>query len=296
MKTVSLITTSFNAVSYIKQTIDSVISQPGDFKIEYILQDALSTDGTWEIIQQFAQEYKHDKRISVIIESAKDGGMYAGINKGLSKMTGSIWGYLNADDILMPGALRNVVEYFETHEATEMIYGQGLYINEQGKFFGLYPSFDLNEVPLVDNCYISQPSVFLRKNIYQKLGGFNSLIKNSGDYEYWLRVQSLNHKIDFIPDVLSATRIHQNTKTNSNRAKIQLETMAIASHYNKQVVPLRWKKEFGRENSNLTRFFDLMGQVMFKIRDGISNLTARFFLVGKSRDINELRKRLFSDK
>lgn len=291
---ISIITTSYNSVHYIKHTLDSVISQVGDLEIEYIFQDAVSTDGTWEIIQQFATEYSKDKRIKVLIESAKDGGMYAGINKGLAKMTGDIWGYLNADDILMPGALREVVEYFEKNPQTEMIYGQGLYINEHGDFFGLYPSQDIKKVPLVDNCYISQPSVFLRSNVYKKLGGFNANIKNSGDYEYWLRVQDNNFQIDFIPQVLSATRIHQDTKTLMNRPKIQLEVMAITSHYNKGRVPQAWKEAFTLENNRISKSLDFGSQVFYKLKSIFAGNVSRFFAFRKGKQIKTEQERIFA--
>lgn len=293
---ISIITTSYNAVNYIKQTIDSVLSQKGEFAIEYILQDALSTDGTWEIIQQVAHEYQNHDRINVIIESAKDGGMYAGINKGLDKMTGDIWGYLNADDILMPGALNEVAEFFINHKNTGMVYGQGLYINEHGKFFGLYPSFDIKEKPLVDNCYISQPSTFLRKEIYNKLGGFNEKIKNSGDYEYWLRVESNGVEISFIPQVLSATRIHANTKTSINRAAIQAETLAVASYYNNGHIPRLWLEEFSNENSLVARLLDFFEQLLRKARILYIKAFASLFKIGRNKKISKLRNNIFMNK
>lgn len=290
---ISIVTTSYNSVSFIKETIESVVNQQGDFEIEYILQDAESTDGTWDIIQQYVEKFKGHNRINLLAASEKDGGMYTGINKGLAKMTGDVWSYLNADDILMPDSLLSVAKYFAEMPEVDMIYGQGVYMDQHSKFFGLYPSFDISEVPLVDNCYISQPSAFLRKNVFDKLGGFNDRIKNSGDYEYWLRVQSAGLNIKFVPNVLSATRIHTGTKTNTNREKIQYEVMAITSHYNDGKVPTKWKQEFLKENSIFAHLLDFDIRLSRKFKEVFSKKFASLFTLGKGRKIKQARNKYF---
>lgn len=290
---ISLITPSYNSVSFIKQTIGSVLSQEGDFTIEWIFCDSNSKDGTWDIISQLAESNKKEN-LQVKAYQEKDSGMYDGINKGLAKITGDVWGYLNADDILMPGALHAVAGYFNADQDLKMLYGQGLYMDANGKFFGLYPSHDLKDKPLLDECYVSQPSAFMRKEVYAELGGFNSLIKNSGDYEYWLRIQNSGMKMQFVPNVLSATRIHGDTKTSQNREIIKMEVFAITSYYNKGKVPKNWQAEFTKENWIVSRIFGLAHRFFYKAQRKMSEKFSWLATFRKNQQIKEAKNKYFN--
>src|SRR3989344_2070174 len=99
----SIVTPVYNGQAHIRETIESVLSQEGDFEIEYFIMDGGSTDSTVKI----AREYEsRDKRVSVISE--KDVGMYDAVNKGFLKATGDVYAYINSDDVYEPGAFATV--------------------------------------------------------------------------------------------------------------------------------------------------------------------------------------------
>ncbi|HEY4500327.1 MAG TPA: glycosyltransferase, partial [Candidatus Paceibacterota bacterium] len=95
----SIVTPVYNGQAHIRETIESVLSQEGDFEIEYFIMDGGSTDATVEIVLEYASR---DKRVSVFSE--KDSGMYDAVNKGFFKATGDVYAYINSDDVYEPGA------------------------------------------------------------------------------------------------------------------------------------------------------------------------------------------------
>jgi hypothetical protein len=94
----SIVTPSFNQARFIRRTIDSVLGQQGDFGLEYLVVDGGSADGTAAILEGYGSRLKWI--------SEPDRGQVDAINKGLERCTGDVVGWLNSDDVLLPGALR----------------------------------------------------------------------------------------------------------------------------------------------------------------------------------------------
>lgn len=186
----SIITPSFNQVEFIERTIQSVISQAGNFDLEYIIIDGQSTDGTVDIIRSFAEQ---DTRI--IWKSEPDSGQSNAINKGLAMASGDVIAYLNSDDVYLPHALQQVVENFQLYPDTMWVYGKCQIINEHDqvikRIITAYKNFFLqkyNYSTLLILNYISQPATFWKKGVIEKIGVFNEREHMVMDYEYWLRI------------------------------------------------------------------------------------------------------------
>src|SRR5574344_2986474 len=109
---ISIITTVYNGEKYIEETMDSVLSQRGDFELEYIVIDAQSSDTSFEKIKKyknFVDRGYYEGRnqgITMQIFSEKDNGMYDGISKGFKICTGEVVAYINADDFYLPNAFQ----------------------------------------------------------------------------------------------------------------------------------------------------------------------------------------------
>ena len=107
----SIVTPSLNQRPYIQETMESVLSQEGDFEIEYFVVDGGSSDGSVELIRQCAEKVSSGNRpvrcrgITMEWISEKDHGQSEAINKGLRRATGDFVSYLNSDDLYFPGAL-----------------------------------------------------------------------------------------------------------------------------------------------------------------------------------------------
>lgn len=191
---VSIITVVYNGVNTIEQTIRSVLGQTYA-NIEYIVIDGASTDGTQQIIEKYSDD------ISYYI-SEKDEGLYHAMNKGLKKITGEIVGIINSDDWYCVNAVEDAVECFMQNDV-DLVYGKVVTVLENGnERVGL-------KLPLESMWYqlsTPHPSVFVKKNIYDRLGLFNIKYKLAADYELLLRFYSNNVKFYFIDKIIAYFR------------------------------------------------------------------------------------------
>ena len=221
---VSIITPSYNQVDFIERTIQSVLTQ--DVDMEYIVIDGDSDDGTLKILE------KYNGRL--IWTSAKDKGQSDAVNKGLEMSSGEIIGWLNSDDIYLPGALKKAVKYFEENPECKWLYGRCKIIdqndNEIRNFVTRYKNFISGKFCysrlLIEN-FISQPAVFFRREIFQELG-FASLDHHYAmDYELWLRLGK-KYSPGVVPDYLACFRRHLYSKSESGYVKQFSEEYQIA--------------------------------------------------------------------
>ena len=126
---VSIITPSLNQGRFIRQTITSVLTQ--DYpNIEYWVVDGGSTDETVAILR----EYDHDPRFHWISEP--DDGQSDAINKGLAHCHGELFSWLNADNVLMPGALQRIAAAYHAATAPTIVYGLARLIDQDGRDIG----------------------------------------------------------------------------------------------------------------------------------------------------------------
>ncbi|WP_289135101.1 glycosyltransferase family 2 protein [uncultured Brevibacillus sp.] len=203
---ISIITPSFNQASFIKQTIDSVLMQ--DYpNIEHIVVDGGSTDGTLEILHSYRYLGERFRFVS-----EQDRGQSDAINKGLSMARGEIIGWLNSDDTYLPGAVSKAMHALTLNPAWSMVYGNAYHINEQNKFIGVYPTKPFSRQSLFLFCIICQPSAFVRKEVFQSVGGVDESLHYCMDYDLWLRI-STTHQVGHIDDFLAASRLHAACKS-----------------------------------------------------------------------------------
>jgi glycosyltransferase involved in cell wall biosynthesis len=209
---VSIVTPSFNQGAFIRQTIDSVLNQ--DYPhIDYRVIDGGSTDDTVAVLKSYGT------RVAWVSE--KDRGQTHAINKGMACARGSIRAYLNSDDLLRPGAVSRVVEHFRTHSVCDLVYGRDAIIDAEGRFIRMYATREYSFEDLVDCCCISQPAVFWRTRLAERIGPFDESLSLVMDYEYWLRADRAGARIEHIPDVLAHTRFHRQTKSSGSGAPQQ---------------------------------------------------------------------------
>ncbi len=121
----SVVTVSFNQRQYLEEALTSVLAQ--DYPaIEYIVVDPGSTDGSRELIESF-----RDRLASIVFEP--DQGAADGLNKGFQRASGDIFGFLNSDDVLLPGAMKSVSRAFEQNPDCDIVMGNGFIVDAQGK-------------------------------------------------------------------------------------------------------------------------------------------------------------------
>jgi glycosyltransferase involved in cell wall biosynthesis len=139
MPKISIVTPCYNAEQFIEEAIQSVISQRGDFEIEYFIVDGASTDRTTEIIRQYCElvdSGRHPLRcrqVTMSYVSEKDTSMYEAVAKGLEQVTGDIVAYINADDFYQSNAFSTVVDVLDQHPDVDWITSVNLFYNEKSQ-------------------------------------------------------------------------------------------------------------------------------------------------------------------
>ncbi len=199
---ISVITPSFNSATTLRETIESVVKQNYP-NLEHIVVDGGSTDGTLDILRQ----YPH-----LLWTSEKDEGHYHAMNKGIQRCQGEVVAILNADDCYREGALRKVGEAFQNHPDWDGLFADGVYVDGQGKpiFSRKEAVFDYDVLRFGQVCYVMHPTLFLRKQVYDRLGGYKHReFLNCCDVELHLRLGQARCRIGHIPEFLVNFRIHE---------------------------------------------------------------------------------------
>jgi glycosyltransferase involved in cell wall biosynthesis len=207
---VTIVTPSFNQAHFLEATIKSVVSQTG-VRLDYIIQDGASSDGSLAIIEKYKDKLSH-------FECAKDLGQADAIMKGFRHMKAEpddIMAYLNSDDLLMPGVLRFVAEYFAKNPEVDAIYGHRILINEAGLEVGQWitPRQKCDNLSLHD--LIPQETLFWRKRIWDRVGGIDVRFQFALDWDLLIRFQDTGANIKRLPYFLGLFRIHTQQKSQS---------------------------------------------------------------------------------
>jgi GT2 family glycosyltransferase len=170
--------------------------------------------------------------------SESDHGQADAINKGFRMARGEILAWLNVDDTYLPGAVRQVVEYFQRHPDVSMVYGEGQHVDGEGHIIAPYTTEPFDYQRLSERCFICQPTVFLRAHIFQELGPLDINLHYCLDYEYWMRVAK-RFRIGYLKTSLATSRLHMDTKTLSRRVEAHDESLRVVKRYYGRV-PTRW--------------------------------------------------------
>ncbi len=218
MTLVSIITPSYNQASYLEQTILSVLNQ--DYaRIEYIVVDGASTDGSVEIIR------KYESRFAWWV-SEKDRGQADAINKGFARATGDIVAWLNSDDYYLQGTVGAAVRVFEEHPDVVLVYGNMLAVDEDGRTFNTLNYKQLTVEDLLCFQIIGQPAVFMRRFALQKTNGLDSTFHFLLDHLLWIQIAQQG-KILHADQTWSAARYHAEAKNRAKAAEFGREAFRI---------------------------------------------------------------------
>ncbi|MBI1365879.1 MAG: glycosyltransferase [Alphaproteobacteria bacterium] len=160
-----------------------------------------------------------------------DEGQSDAILEGWANAPGDILGWLNADDVLMPGALGLALEQFEAKSALDVVYGHSLIIDETGAMTGYHFAVEPPSARLYEAGIISQPSCFFRRKSYERAGGLDRSLHYVMDWELWIRMMKSGARFGFIDAPLSMVLWGGETKTASfNRRRREEIRSVLAAH------------------------------------------------------------------
>jgi glycosyltransferase involved in cell wall biosynthesis len=229
---VSIVTVSFNQVEFLERAILSVLNQ-SYHDIEYIVVDPGSTDGSRDVIERYRD------RIDRIVFKP-DSGAAEGLNNGMESATGEILGFLNSDDVLMPGAISRIVRAFHDNPSIDLATGHAYIIDAANhRLRKSYTDRFHLQAFAYEACLICQQSTFFRADLFRKVGGFNERNRIAWDAELFLNLLSRSDRYVVLDDFLSAFRLHSEAITGGSK----LRALAIEFEREKflRIMGRRWR-------------------------------------------------------
>jgi len=232
---ISIITPTLNQGKYLKQTIDSVLSQNYP-NLEYIVMDGGSTDETIEILRTYGAKLRWI--------SKKDKGQADAINTGMEMASGEILAFINSDDYYLPGVFDLVAKKFSQTECQWLTGDYFIVDKDDHKIQALtilykkfWRNFSSSTLLSVLN-YINQPSTFWSRNLWEKSGPLDSSLKFAIDYDFWMRTIKIS--LPYITNQpLSAFRIHKSSKGGSMFQNQFDEELQVLKHYSRDPLIFR---------------------------------------------------------
>jgi glycosyltransferase len=195
---ISIITPTYNSSQTLQQTIDSIKEQTY-LDYEHMIVDNCSTDNTIDICKQNNIHHL----------SEKDKGIYDAFNKGIAHTNGEIIALLNSDDVYFDSnVLKSVVEIFKNTNV-DIVYGNIVYISKSNpyKMTRKWRTSPIKKILIWLGWIMPHPAVFVRRCVYQDMGGFDSTFRLSADYDFLLRViHAKTYRLEFLNKTLIKMR------------------------------------------------------------------------------------------
>lgn len=252
---ISIITPCYNSEKTIEKTIQSVVCQEidnlkgfeqSDRKIEYIIIDGDSTDGTCEIIKKYSQYiYK--------FISEPDAGPYDAMNKGIKLATGDIIGIINSDDWYNSNAIEIVGQEFNKYPDVDVMYSP---IDNYfaGEYVARFIPGNLDKLAI--RFTLNHPSCFIKKNVYDAVGLYDLQYSITADYAMITKIFLLGYKFHYIDIPLAAYSLNgMSSSTNPwDRLKLIQESWRVSTQASKYLAKTKSPKKNLPDNLNLKRF------------------------------------------
>ena len=215
----SIITPSFRSSKWLKLCIASVADQEG-VKLEHIVQDSCSDDGTLDWLPR-------DPRVHAFIE--KDAGMYDAVNRGFRRAQGDILAYLNCDEQYLPGALKNVEDFFAANPQVEICLAGTIVVEGNGDYNCHRGSMVPDPRQIWFRFPVLTSSLFIRRQVFEKRGiHFDTRWRDLGDF-HWILALLKNHVsmavCNCFTSVFVDTGENMNLKPNAIREKAETRAM-----------------------------------------------------------------------
>lgn len=217
---------SSNQVQFIERSIFSILNQ-NYANLEFIIIDGGSTDGTVDIIK------KYERHLAYWI-SEPDNGQSDALNKGFLRATGDIYGWLNSDDLYMPGAFSRAVAAFSKYPDKGIVYGDWLAIDANERTIAYEYAFDFNLNQFkYEGFHLNAQAMFWRRDVHERFGGFDPGLHNTMDYQLILAfgINEGNSAFLRVPEAFGCFRRYDAQKTGNFNERVLTEHRLMAERY-----------------------------------------------------------------
>ncbi len=228
---VALAVPSLDQGRFLDEALESIFDQPRVL-VKVAVLDAGSRDGTADVIRRWAPRLAHWR-------SHPDAGQAAAVNEGIAALgpTDHV-GWLNADDVLRPGALEKMAGYLDAHPGCVAVFGEADVTDDTGRVVERFPTRPFTRRALSRRSIICQPASLIRRRAWEAVGGLDESLHMCLDYDLWWRLSALG-SIGYLAEPLACSRDHAETKTRGNQDHLYREAFAVLRRH-LGYVPWQW--------------------------------------------------------
>ena len=243
----SIVTISYNQAHFVRETLESVLDQLTD-EMEYIVIDGGSTDGSPDIIAEYAD------RLAYTV-SEPDSGPAQALNKGLAAATGEYFYYLNSDDLLLPQALQKMLRYTRQHPAADVLYGHGVmqfdHDDSREKIYS-----DRWDLRLYQSRVISiiQQGTLIRTEALRSVGGFNEKNRLNWDGEVLVDLDLAGASFRRVDDFFGVFRMYPGSITNTLSGPAAAKASSNRQRIAERITAKRGYEPFGPAAARLRKW------------------------------------------
>jgi len=232
MQTFAIVIPNFNQSHFLPWALESLRHQANPFNLA--VMDGGSTDDFKKAVRAYSD-------IITYLRSGPDDGQAAAIREGKERVHGDIVAWLNADDYYFPDALEKAAACFESDPELDVVYGDAVHVTPEGFFLSYFPPIQsFNARTLTRRCFICQPACFVRRSAYERVGGIDTTLQYTMDWDLWCRLSMSHSKFYYINEPLAAVRYYGGTKTLSSDGLRYREIWRIERRYGHRPLPLSW--------------------------------------------------------
>lgn len=216
----------YRQAEFLPSALESIRAQSAE--VELAVMDATPDDSVQKVLERYAGLLSYHR-------FGPDSGQTSAIQEGWDNTKGEIIAWLCADDYYFPDTLEAVRQVFIEQPEVEVVYGDSVFVDETGSFLGYFPAIKNNISSITRECCISQPSCFVRRAAFEKIGGkLNAELHYTMDWDLWIRLYRSGAKFYYLNKPLSVVRMYDGTKTSSRSWRRFFE---IGCHLFKNTTP-----------------------------------------------------------
>lgn len=234
----SILTPNYNYGRFLGAAIESVAQQ--HVSAEHVVWDGASTDESVDVLLEKSQELKQ-----LVWRSEPDEGQSDGLNKALALSSGTIIGWLNADDIYLPGALDAVRRIFDEDPGVDVVHGDVIMVDEVGRFVRLWSGYPLAKHVLEwRGCVLPSTASFMRRHLLPN-EPWDKQLREVMDWDVFLRLAKDGARFQYLPRPLAAFRLHEAQVTARPGHWNDQERQSVRSRYRISLGPHGYLRQFG---------------------------------------------------